>query len=139
MAKAATKAKVQHPNPLDPKQWGDPIFRKIGAHQWACREFTWALDIPEIPQCKKLRARQESIMSNRLERAEQALIREVPETISGAVAALGYYLSPESGLSMSLGDPDRRLLAGLHKVFVKAVGMGPVVVPWQGPGLDVPL
>jgi hypothetical protein len=138
MAKAAQKAKAVHLNPLDPKQWGDPIFQRIGDHQWACRQFTWALEIPEIPQCKKLRDRQESIMSGRLSKADRALCNNPPETVSGAVAALGYYLSPESGLSVSLDDQDRHLLAGLHKVFLKAVGMGPVVVPWQGPGLASP-
>jgi len=105
----------------------------------ACRAFAYALDIPEIPQCKNLRDRQEMVTSGRLSKAETALCRTPPETVSGAVAALGYYLSPESGLSASLDDPDTRLLAGVHKALVKALGIGPVVMPWQGPGLAAPL
>jgi hypothetical protein len=87
----------------------DPIHALIAAHDAAVRDVETALSIPE--DAKELRDREEARTGDALATAEDLLAGCNPQTLAGAVAALRYFVAPESGLLDGVEERHARYLS----------------------------
>lgn len=103
----------------------DPIFAAIAKHRAALGDFRTALDIPEMPQTKALRDKEEKRTRSLEHNALWDLAETPPGTLNGVVAALDYFVDPAGDIVGGLDEIEATYLTTIFNRLIELVGPVP--------------